>query len=163
MIFVTLGNDKHPFNRLLGRIEQISKEDSEFKFKIQSGHTSMEEAKNISVKKFFDKEAFYKNIKNSQVTITHAGAGTLIKLIQANKKPIVVPRLLKYKEHLNDHQLEIANEFYAKDLCYIVNDIYKLDLNLIKRSMNESCNKMIKHNDKLFENIKNDFDRFIKL
>ena len=111
MIFVTVGNDKHNFKRLLSRIELVSSEMYGTKFVVQAGHNNFHANKNVIAKNFFDKPNFYNYLEKAELIITHAGAGTLINIIKMNKKPIVVPRLEKYKEHLNDHQLEIAEEF----------------------------------------------------
>ena len=43
---------------------------------------------------------------------------TIVKGILAKKKVIVVPRLKKYGEHIDDHQREIAEEFEKQN--YIV-------------------------------------------
>ncbi len=161
MIFVTLGNDKHKFNRLLNQIVSLSKDAPAYKFMVQSGHTDFQEKDNLKFKSFFDKETFYKNIKEASLVISHAGAGTLIKLIQANKKPIVVPRLLKFNEHLNDHQLEIANEFRKKDLCYLVKNIKDLNIDLIDKSLNQKSISNNKKNVELFDNLSNDFKRLL--
>lgn len=161
VIFVTLGNDKHKFTRLLNQIVSLSKDVPSYKFMVQSGHTDFQETGNIKFQSFFDKDTFYKNIKEASLVISHAGAGTLIKLIQSNKKPIVVPRLFKFNEHLNDHQLEIANEFRKKDLCYLVNNIEDLSIELIDKSINQKSISKNKKNLELFENISNDFKRLL--
>ena len=50
--------------------------------------------------------------------ITHGGVGSIITAIEQGKKVIAVPRLKKYKEHVNDHQLDIINSF--NDAGYII-------------------------------------------
>ena len=43
--------------------------------------------------------------------ITHGGVGSIISSLKLNKKVIAVPRLSKYNEHVNDHQLQIIEDF----------------------------------------------------
>lgn len=50
-------------------------------------------------------------LENSDYIITHGGVGTIIDGINLGKKVIAVPRLSKYKEHVNDHQLQIIENF----------------------------------------------------
>jgi len=47
----------------------------------------------------------------ASLIITHAGTGSLIKGVKKGKKVIAIPRLVKLGEHIDDHQLEILNEF----------------------------------------------------
>jgi UDP-N-acetylglucosamine transferase subunit ALG13 len=47
-------------------------------------------------------------IRTSDLVISHAGMGTII-LCKVYGTPIIIfPRREKYKEHVNDHQMEIA-------------------------------------------------------
>ncbi len=43
--------------------------------------------------------------------ITHGGTGAIVKALKAGKQTIAVPRLFKYNEHENDHQLQIVDFF----------------------------------------------------
>ena len=78
--------------------------------------------------------------------ITHGGVGSIVSALKKNKKVIVVPRLKKYNEHIDDHQLEIVEEFKKRkhillntnlndlysDLCnieYFKPNLYKKDSN----------------------------------
>ena len=53
------------------------------------------------------------------IVIAHSGVGSIIRAINSNKPVIVYPRLAKYREHIDDHQLEIAYAFSVKNyvLC----------------------------------------------
>ena len=50
-------------------------------------------------------------LQNAEYIITHGGVGTLIQGMNLSKKIIAVPRLKKYKEHVNDHQIQIIENF----------------------------------------------------
>ena len=48
-------------------------------------------------------------IKEATVIISHGGCGTL--LLQAmglGKIPVVMPRAVRFREHVNDHQLQLV-------------------------------------------------------
>jgi UDP-N-acetylglucosamine transferase subunit ALG13 len=51
-------------------------------------------------------------ISQSEFVVTHAGTGSIIAAIESGKKVVVLPRLQKYAEHNDDHQVEIARLFY---------------------------------------------------
>ncbi len=48
---------------------------------------------------------------DARIVITHAGTGSIIKGIKKGKKVIAIARLKKNGEMVDDHQLEILNEF----------------------------------------------------
>ena len=54
---------------------------------------------------------FNETIEKSDYIITHGGVGSIIDSLKKNKKVIAVPRLGKYNEHVNDHQVEIIESF----------------------------------------------------
>ena len=114
LIFVTLGTQKFQFDRLLKYIdEQIENGKIKEKVFAQIGNSSYQ-PKNYEYKEFLDKEEFNKKIKASKLIITHSGVGTIIASINENKPVIVVPRLKKFGEHVDDHQLQIAESFSKK-------------------------------------------------
>lgn len=47
-------------------------------------------------------------IAAADAVVCHAGSGTLRDALAAGHRPIVVPRLARHGEHVNDHQLELA-------------------------------------------------------
>jgi UDP-N-acetylglucosamine transferase subunit ALG13 len=115
MIFVTLGNQNFKFNRLLESIELLVKTgviDEEVI--VQNGYT---EFKTDSMKliKFLDKEEFLGHIAKAKFIVSHAGTGSIISCLKLGKKVIVAPRLKSFGEHIDNHQLEIANVFGKKN------------------------------------------------
>jgi len=43
--------------------------------------------------------------------ITHGGTGAIIGAVKKGKKVIAVPRLAKFGEHVDDHQLQLIEQF----------------------------------------------------
>lgn len=56
-------------------------------------------------------------IAGSDVVIAHAGTGAALTAIEAGKTPILVPRLARYGEHVDDHQVQIASELDRRGLA----------------------------------------------
>lgn len=114
MIFVTLGTQDKSFSRLLDLIqEQIDNGNIKEKVIVQAGYTKYH-SNNMEIFDYIDNEEFDKLIKKCDILITHGGVGSILTGFRANKKIIAVPRLAKYKEHTNDHQMQIVDNFYQK-------------------------------------------------
>lgn len=111
MILVTLGTQDKSFARLL---EAVQKEIDNGKIKekviVQAGHTKYE-SRDMEIFDLIDREKFSSLIKECDVLITHGGVGSIITGLQNDKKVIVAPRLAKYDEHMNDHQMQITENF----------------------------------------------------
>ena len=106
MTFVSVGNAKHPFHRLLKGVAVIASKLPQ-PVVVQHGHTPFESPL-CKAKAFMNMEEFILNIKNAELLIMHAGAGSVINTIEAGKVPVVMPRRISFREHVNDHQVEFA-------------------------------------------------------
>lgn len=114
MIFVILGTQKFQLNRLLKQMDQY----------VASGLIKEEVIAQIGLSDyhpvhykyftFVEKRKFQALIENADLIITHSGVGSIISALSANKPVIVFPRMAKYHEHVDDHQLEIAHAFSQK-------------------------------------------------
>jgi UDP-N-acetylglucosamine transferase subunit ALG13 len=109
MIFVTVGTHPGQFDRLIKKIDNIAP-GMKNKVVIQKGFTKYT-PKNCKYFEFTDNIDEYFN--KSNIVISHAATSILEFSLKYRKPLIIVPRQKKYKEHLNDHQLEFA-EYYAK-------------------------------------------------
>lgn len=111
MIFVTLGTQDKSFHRLLEEIERaIKKGIIQEEVIVQAGVTKFE-SKYMKVMDLIPREEFEELIANCDLLITHGGVGSILTGLEHGKKVIAVPRLSKYKEHTNDHQVQIVEEF----------------------------------------------------
>lgn len=111
MILITLGTQDKEFRRLLDMVqEQIDKKNIKDKVVVQAGHTKYE-SKDMEIFDLIDRQKFSELISECDILITHGGVGSIINGLKNNKKVIVAPRLSKYDEHMNDHQLQITANF----------------------------------------------------
>lgn len=131
MIFVTLGSQKFQFNRLLQAVDKLQTDDEIF---AQIGYSEYR-PKHYKYKKFLDRDEFAKAMDLSDVVITHGGTGAIISAVKKGKKVIAVPRLKKYGEHVDDHQIQLVNQFSELNLIYpcVDCDIQKA-LDTVKRT-----------------------------
>ena len=112
LIFVSLGTNDKSFERLLKTIDrEIEKGNIKDKVIAQSGYTKYS-SKNMDVFDLMPMDKFNKCVDDCDILITHGGVGTILDGLKKGKKIIAFPRLSKYQEHVNDHQVEIIEEFY---------------------------------------------------
>lgn len=117
MIFVSLGSQKFQFNRLLTAIDQLIEEGKIQDEVFAQVGCSDYQPKHYRFQPFMNSDEFNKALQDADVIITHAGTGVIINAVKKGKKVIVVPRLGRYGEHVDDHQVQIAEMF--RDLGFI--------------------------------------------
>lgn len=111
MIFVTLGTQDKSFTRLLDAIENNIKEGNiTDKVIVQAGSTKYR-SKYMEIHKMMSKKKFEQYMRECDILITHGGVGTILDALKLNKKIIAVPRRKEFKEHENNHQLQIIEKF----------------------------------------------------
>ena len=126
MILVLLGTQNNNFNRLLNAIqENIDNGVIDDEVVVQAGFTKFD-SKNMKIFSMIDKEKFSKLQDDADLIITHGGVGSIISSLEKGKKVIVVPRLKQYGEHVNDHQIQIAERFKSLGYVKSVLDINEL-------------------------------------
>lgn len=111
MILVVLGTHELPFDRLLKEIDkQIVAGNINEEVVVQAGHTKYK-SKNMNIFDFTTYEQMADLYGKANFIITHGGTGSITMGMKMGKKVIAVPRLIKYGEHNDDHQLEIVKQF----------------------------------------------------
>lgn len=74
----------------------------------QLGVTSRHDLPSEHTSELMSMEDFDHHVRNADVVVTHAGVGTILQLLEMGIHPVVVPRSRSRKEHVDDHQLQIA-------------------------------------------------------
>ena len=114
MIFLVLGTQKFQLNRLLREVDILIENGLIMQEVVAQIGNSDYIPLNYKYYHFLDKELFNDYINKANVIVSHSGIGTIITSLQAGKPVIVFPRLKKYGEHIDDHQLDIAKAFEKK-------------------------------------------------
>lgn len=130
MILVITGFHYQNFNRLVKGMDKIGGDISE-KVIIQIGHSTYV-PQHARWFKFKDDKEIEQLIKKSRVIVSHAGAGTILSVLKYKKPLIIFPRLKKYKEHEDNHQLEITEALAKEKRIIPVYNISKLKT-IVKR------------------------------
>lgn len=154
MIFLILGTQKFQLNRLLKRVDEL-KGNGVIKESVfaQTGHSDYR-PEHYEYVDFLDKDMFAKKIEEADLIITHSGVGSIITALKAGKPVIVFPRYAKYKEHVDDHQLEVAEAFEKKNyvLCCTKEDDLAV---VIERASKEEFSRYVSHTGKIVDLVKN--------
>jgi beta-1,4-N-acetylglucosaminyltransferase len=122
LIFVTVGG-MHAFDRLVIAVDNLAGELDE-EVVMQVGPTGYEPT-NCEYFKFMAANEMQKLYARARVVICHAGIGSILTAWQYDKPLILVPRMKRYGEHMDDHQLEIAEEMERRGMT-VVYDISNL-------------------------------------
>lgn len=135
MIYITLGSQKFQFNRLLIVVDRLVAEgkitDEVF---AQTGYSDYL-PKHYQYKPFLDRDEYAQMMEKADIVITHGGTGAIIGAVKKGKKVIAVPRLAKYREHVDNHQLQCIGEFKDLNLICACYDCDNLEaaLNYVRR------------------------------
>ena len=133
MILVTLGTQDKKFTRLLEAIQkQIDNKKINEKVIVQAGCTSNFKSKDMEIFDLIPMNEFDEKIKECDILITHGGVGSIITGLKNNKIVIAAPRLKKYNEHVNDHQLQIVENFAKEGYILYLENFDNLDKLLIE-------------------------------
>ena len=133
MIFVTVGTQVEPFKRLLKAVdEEIEKGTIKDTVIVQAGCTKYK-SDNMIIHDYLPMEVFDEYMDQADLIICHGGVGSILGGLNRKKKVIAVARLKKYKEHVNDHQTQIIDNFIKQGYIIGIKDMSELG-NAIKKS-----------------------------
>lgn len=125
MIFLTIGT-LESFDRLVQTVDELVGagliQQDVF---AQTGRCHYR-PKHIKTVEILDKCEFDCAMERCDFVISHAGMGSIITAITLQKPMIVMPRLKKYHEHVNDHQLDTARRFEMLGIVLAANDSNEL-------------------------------------
>jgi UDP-N-acetylglucosamine transferase subunit ALG13 len=122
MIVYTLGTIIFPFDRAINWLQILLEEEVIVEpVLLQHGSTSAAKLSHpllTSVASLTNNE-MYEAVKQASLVISHAGQGSTRMLAEMGACFVLLPRLKRYKEHVDDHQLLFARavEKYGVHYC----------------------------------------------
>ena len=153
MIFVAVGTQKFPFNRLLKGIDDLIEQGRlEGDVFAQIGHSDYV-PRNYKYKDFLSKDDFQSCISGCEVLITHSGVATIIAGMKMEKPVVVVPRFARYAEHVDDHQLQIAESFSDKNLVLMCKNMDELD-GIVQEARTHTFSKYVSQKERIVKTIR---------
>ena len=118
MILVLCGTQKQSFTRMIKEVEKLA---NDHEVIVQAGHSEYHSDK-MEIFDFISREMLKVLYERAAYIMTHGGAGSIFQGIKAGKKTIVFPRLAKYGEHVDDHQLQLAGKLEKLGYLLVFNE-----------------------------------------
>ncbi|MEM6349713.1 MAG: glycosyltransferase [Cyanobacteria bacterium P01_D01_bin.14] len=119
MILITVGTEKFQFNRLMRWIEQLIQQkilqpDQE-RIVVQYGASTVL-PKQTQTHALLPTNDFKRLMQQARLIIAHCGEGTLNALLESNRPFILVPRSRSFGEHVDNHQIEMAQALATRKI-----------------------------------------------
>lgn len=111
MIFVTVGSQKFPMDRLLRAVDDLLDSGALRGEVIAQSGTSTYTPRNFQAIPFLDRDVMHGYIRTCDMMICHAGASSILTGVKAGRRVVVLPRRADLGEHVDDHQRELAAAF----------------------------------------------------
>jgi UDP-N-acetylglucosamine transferase subunit ALG13 len=123
MIIFTIGTSE-PFDRLVSVADAVA-EACQDRVLVQGGrsHCRLTRAEIVP---FLPYDELVKLVAHARIVVTHAGAGSALLALSQGKRPILVPRLRRHGEAIDDHQVVFAQRMTALGLAHVVEDPARL-------------------------------------
>lgn len=124
MIFVTIGMHPEGFERLIKKMDEIAgKINEEVVMQIGATKYTPQNAKHFD---FTTEQEIKELCQKARVVVTH-GAMTIVDALEEGTPVIAVPRLKKYGEVIDDHQLYLVQELEKEGKVTAVYDVEELE------------------------------------
>jgi UDP-N-acetylglucosamine transferase subunit ALG13 len=118
VIFVTVGSSNFPFDRLLQAVDALELDDQVI---VQVGVSSVRPRRATCVG-YLPFCGVVEHVIAARHVVTHAGVGSILVALANDKRPLVIPRLARFAETVDDHQLDCAKRFAVAGLVTLVED-----------------------------------------
>lgn len=120
LIFVTVGTDHHNFGRLVDWIDAWLERNPDARMILQHGGArAINRAECVG---FLPQERFRELLVVAAAVVCSAGPGAIMESRAAGVRPIVVPRLARFDEVIDDHQVTFARFLAERDLVTLAED-----------------------------------------
>ena len=116
MIVVTVGTNEAPFDRLL---RALDRERPAEEMLVQHGPSRVRPTGARCVE-FLPYDELADEIQRARVVVMHAGVGSIMTALANGKRPVVVPRLRRFGEAVDDHQLDLGRRLHESGLVVLV-------------------------------------------
>lgn len=130
MILVTTGSSGGPFDRLLSVIERF---DVDEEIVVQHGPSALRPGGTVCVD-YVPFDELSRLVSRARVVVSHAGVGSILLCMSHGHRPVVVPRLARFGEVVDDHQLELARRLAALGAVTCVGDLADLAVHVAEAS-----------------------------
>jgi UDP-N-acetylglucosamine transferase subunit ALG13 len=136
MIFVATGTQE-PFDRLIQTIDRLAPTLATDRVVAQICH-SQYKARYVECHDFLPPSQFDALFMEAELVVAHAGMGTILSALAKDKPLLIMPRLARFGEHRNDHQLATARAFEKLRYVHVAYDEAQLEEMLVNLLANKA-------------------------
>lgn len=129
-VVVALGTSCYGFGRLVRRLLAALPARCEVLW--QTGSTDVR-GLGLDARPFVREDELAAAMAEADLVIAHAGAGSALAAMRAGRAPLLVPRRAGHREHVDDHQAQIAAELARRGLATTC-EADELDQELLQRA-----------------------------
>ena len=135
-VTVSLGSELWPFTRAIDRVRKLLP-DADITWQV--GSTEYLEDGQF-LRQWVPAEELRAAIRESDAVVMHAGVGSVLVALDEGKVPVILPRQRQHREHVDDHQLEVARLLADRGLAISVNPD-ELTLEHLKGAVNMTAHR----------------------
>ncbi len=121
MIFATVGSSQFRFARMVRALESLPGE----RLFVQHGPAEAPAGARQAIA-FMQFPDVVESMERAETVVCHAGAGSILCALRAGHTPVVVPRLKRFQETVDDHQVELGRALAAEGKALCVEDLDEL-------------------------------------
>ena len=108
LVFITVGTERYPFARLVGWIDQWARSDVGRRARCFVQYGAGEPPESTEGADFLTFPEMREFLSRATAVVCHGGTGSVMLARTLGRRPIVVPRVKRYGENVDDHQVDFA-------------------------------------------------------
>jgi UDP-N-acetylglucosamine transferase subunit ALG13 len=116
-VLVTVGTDHHRFDRLIGWVDRWAAAHPDADLLVQ--HGTADAPANGTAVVMLGYDELVAEMAAADVVIAQGGPATIMDARSVGQRPIVIPRLARFDEVVDDHQVAFTDWMAAKDLVWL--------------------------------------------
>lgn len=114
--FVALGTHIDPFARMLRTVEDaVDAGVLPGPIVAQAGVTPVAPRDDLRAAEWMSPDEIQAAVESARYVVCHSGSGLIARCLRAGRRPLVLPRLARHGEHVDDHQLQLVRKLGEMD------------------------------------------------
>ena len=152
MIVVTVGTNEARFDRLLEAVAPLAAQEELY---VQHGPSPVR-PEGATCVDYLSFDELLEWMRGARVVVTHAGVGSVMSALSVGQLPVVLPRLERYGEAVDDHQVPFGVRLQDAGLVEFVEDADRLRAAVVGRGRAEAVEIAV--NDRLVADLRTFLD-----
>ena len=120
MIFATCGSTELSFDRMMEALAALPADE------LHVQHGIAQPPPCAQAYPFLPFTAVIEKIDQADVVVSHAGVGSIMCALRAGHTPVIFPRLKRYSETVDDHQVELAEALAERGTAVVARSAEEL-------------------------------------